>query len=66
MTGRVSCAIQSSFTSPVLMAECLLLSPASFAAFPQVILNGELIGGLDIFKDSLESGEWDEMYNSAE
>jgi glutaredoxin-related protein len=36
------------------------------AAFPQVILNGELIGGLDIFKDSLESGEWDEMYNSAE
>jgi len=35
-------------------------------AFPQVILNGELIGGLDIFKDSLESGEWDEMYNSTD
>ncbi|KAH8089367.1 thioredoxin-like protein [Filobasidium floriforme] len=34
--------------------------------FPQVILNGELIGGLDIFKDSLESGEWDEMYNSTD
>jgi glutaredoxin-related protein len=37
-----------------------------FIAFPQVILNGELIGGLDIFKDSLESGEWDEMYNSTD
>jgi glutaredoxin-related protein len=33
-------------------------------AFPQIILNGQLIGGLDIFKESLESGEWDEMYDA--
>ncbi|GHJ85231.1 hypothetical protein NliqN6_1633 [Naganishia liquefaciens] len=33
--------------------------------FPQIILNGELIGGLDIFRESLENGEWDEMYADA-
>lgn len=33
-------------------------------AFPQIILNGELVGGLDIFKEALESGEWDEMYSA--
>jgi len=44
----------------------LIFLPLYVSAFPQVILNGELIGGLDIFKDSLESGEWDEMYESTE
>ncbi|KAL7423740.1 glutaredoxin [Cryptotrichosporon argae] len=34
--------------------------------FPQIILNGELIGGLDILRESMESGEWDEMYNGPE
>jgi len=32
--------------------------------FPQIILNGELVGGLDIFKEMVESGEWDELYNA--
>jgi glutaredoxin-related protein len=35
-------------------------------AFPQIILNGELVGGLDIFREMLESGEWDELYNGVE
>jgi glutaredoxin-related protein len=35
------------------------------SAFPQIILNGELIGGLDIFRESLENGEFDEMYAAA-
>lgn len=30
--------------------------------FPQIILNGELVGGLDILKEMIESGEWDEVY----
>ncbi|KAJ9109368.1 hypothetical protein QFC21_000698 [Naganishia friedmannii] len=34
--------------------------------FPQIILNGELIGGLDIFRESLENGEFDEMYSAVE
>lgn len=29
--------------------------------FPQIIVNGELIGGLDILKESIESGEFSEM-----
>lgn len=29
--------------------------------FPQIIVNGELIGGLDILKESIESGEFNEM-----
>ncbi|GAC75747.1 glutaredoxin-related protein [Moesziomyces antarcticus T-34] len=29
--------------------------------FPQIIVNGELIGGLDILKESIESGEFREM-----
>ncbi|EST08995.1 Glutaredoxin [Kalmanozyma brasiliensis GHG001] len=29
--------------------------------FPQIIVNGELIGGLDILKESIESGEFAEM-----
>ncbi|GFZ43226.1 Monothiol glutaredoxin-4 [Saitozyma sp. JCM 24511] len=32
--------------------------------FPQIILNGELVGGLDIFREAIESGEWDEMYDA--
>ena len=31
-------------------------------AFPQIILKGELVGGLDIFREMVDSGEWDEMY----
>ncbi|ORX34181.1 thioredoxin-like protein [Kockovaella imperatae] len=34
--------------------------------FPQIILNGELVGGLDIFREMVESGEWDELYNGIE
>ena len=26
--------------------------------FPQIIVNGELFGGLDILKESIESGEF--------
>lgn len=37
----------------------------SSIAFPQIILNGELIGGLDIFRESLENGEFDELYAAA-
>jgi len=33
--------------------------------FPQIILNGELVGGLDILKEMIESGEWDEVYSAA-
>ncbi|KAK4688448.1 monothiol glutaredoxin, partial [Tremellales sp. Uapishka_1] len=29
--------------------------------FPQIIVNGELLGGLDILKESIESGEFDEI-----
>lgn len=38
----------------------------SNSAFPQIILNGELVGGLDIFKEMIEDGTWDEMYNGEE
>lgn len=33
--------------------------------FPQIILNGELVGGLDILKEMIESGEWDDVYADA-
>lgn len=39
---------------------------ADRVAFPQIILNGELVGGLDIFKEMLEDGSWDEAYEGAE
>lgn len=35
-------------------------------AFPQIILNGELVGGLDIFREMIESGEWDELYDGTD
>lgn len=35
-------------------------------AFPQIVLNGELVGGLDIFREMIESGEWDELYGGDE
>lgn len=57
----LSFVIQSATTNLILILNCAGLL---FTAFPQVILNGELIGGLDIFKESLESGEWDEMYEA--
>jgi glutaredoxin-related protein len=41
------------------------IADPSSIAFPQIILNGELIGGLDIFRESLENGEFDEMYAAA-
>ena len=34
---------------------------ADVSAFPQVIVNGELVGGLDIVREMMESGEWDEV-----
>ena len=36
------------------------------SAFPQIIVNGELAGGLDILKEMLESGEWDELVGGDE
>lgn len=39
---------------------------ADWIAFPQIILNGELVGGLDIFKEMLEDGSWDEAYEGEE
>ena len=36
------------------------------AAFPQIIVNGELVGGLDIVKEMMESGEWDEVVGGDE
>lgn len=36
------------------------------SAFPQIVLNGELVGGLDIFREMVESGEWDEVYTGDE
>ena len=35
-------------------------------AFPQIIVNGELVGGLDIVKEMMESGEWDEVIGAEE
>lgn len=29
--------------------------------FPQIIVNGELFGGLDILKESIETGEFAEV-----
>ena len=33
-------------------------------AFPQIILKGELVGGLDIFREMVDTGEWDEIYHA--
>jgi hypothetical protein len=54
-------------TGQVSRVRCSPTSSLTFlnSAFPQIILNGELIGGLDIFRESLENGEWDEMYADA-
>jgi hypothetical protein len=60
MTGRVSGSRCCFCGARGLLAEWRI--PAT--AFPQIILNGELVGGLDIFKEALESGEWDEMYEA--
>lgn len=27
-------------------------------------MDGELVGGLDVFREMIESGEWDELYNA--
>jgi len=32
--------------------------------FPQLIVNGELVGGLDVVKDMVESGELQEVLKS--
>ncbi|QRV89765.1 monothiol glutaredoxin [Ceratobasidium sp. AG-Ba] len=32
--------------------------------FPQIIVNGELVGGLDVLKESMESGEFQELVNA--
>ncbi|CCO28943.1 Glutaredoxin-3 AltName: Full=Thioredoxin-like protein 2 [Rhizoctonia solani AG-1 IB] len=33
----------------------------NWPTFPQIIVNGELIGGLDVLKESIESGEFQEL-----
>ncbi|KAF8606656.1 glutaredoxin [Ceratobasidium sp. AG-I] len=33
----------------------------NWPTFPQIIVNGELIGGLDVLKESIENGEFQEM-----
>ncbi|EIW72731.1 hypothetical protein TREMEDRAFT_41946 [Tremella mesenterica DSM 1558] len=33
--------------------------------FPQIILNGQLVGGLDILREMMENGEWNELYTAA-
>ncbi|KAG9101055.1 monothiol glutaredoxin grx4 [Ceratobasidium sp. UAMH 11750] len=33
----------------------------NWPTFPQIIVNGELIGGLDVLKESIESGEFQEI-----
>ncbi|KAG9127241.1 monothiol glutaredoxin grx4 [Ceratobasidium sp. 392] len=33
----------------------------NWPTFPQIIVNGELIGGLDVLKESIETGEFQEM-----
>lgn len=35
-------------------------------AFPQIIVNGELVGGLDILREMIEKGEWQELMDSIE
>lgn len=35
-------------------------------AFPQIIVNGELVGGLDILREMIENGEWQELMDSIE
>lgn len=32
----------------------------NWPTFPQFIVNGELVGGLDVIKDLIENGEFDE------
>jgi glutaredoxin-related protein len=32
-----------------------------FVRYPQLYVNGELVGGLDIVKEMVESGEFDEL-----
>ncbi|KAK8865716.1 Grx4 family monothiol glutaredoxin [Kwoniella newhampshirensis] len=34
--------------------------------FPQIIVKGELVGGLDILREMIESGEWQELLNDDE
>ncbi|WVR05667.1 Grx4 family monothiol glutaredoxin [Kwoniella sp. DSM 27419] len=33
--------------------------------FPQIIVNGELVGGLDIVREMIENGEWQEVMEGA-
>ncbi|KAG8728872.1 monothiol glutaredoxin grx4, partial [Ceratobasidium sp. 428] len=33
----------------------------NWPTFPQIIVNGELVGGLDILKESIETGEFKDM-----
>lgn len=56
----LACQIRNMEANNFLVATSHVL----LTAFPQIILNGELVGGLDVFKESLESGEWDEIYSS--
>jgi glutaredoxin-related protein len=33
----------------------------NWPTFPQIIVNGEFVGGLDVLKESVESGEFQEI-----
>jgi glutaredoxin-related protein len=53
----------------VIMSSLIALSGLKaindWPTFPQIIVNGELIGGLDIFKEMVESGEFQQMVSAA-
>lgn len=36
----------------------------SWPTFPQIIVKGEFVGGLDVLKESVESGEFKELLAS--
>lgn len=55
MTGLVSCDFLG-------VLQRRQVKSAHHSAFPQIVLDGELVGGLDIFREMIESGEWDEMW----
>jgi len=39
----------------------LWVALADFKRFPQLYVNGEFVGGLDIVKEMVENGEFDEI-----
>jgi hypothetical protein len=37
---------------------------SNWITYPQIFLNGEFIGGLDVFKELIENGEFLKKYNN--